>query len=141
MTDHPIEQAATNAQILQSLQDKFGNAVAQDTREGFTGVIVDSNKLVDVATYLRDEQGYDYLSSATAVDYHTWGDHMEMVYHLYNIRAGVEGPTEAFVLKAQTDRENATLPSLISVWPGADFQEREAWDLHGIYFEGHPNLK
>src|SRR5690606_34025726 len=45
------------------------------------------------------------------------------------------------VLKARTDRENAEIPSLINVWPGADFQEREAYDLYGIQFPGHPNMR
>ena len=90
-----------------------------------------------VATTIRDELGYDYLSSATAVDYLGKGDHLEMVYHAYQIEQGGPG----LVFKARTPRDNATLPSLIGVWPGADFQEREAWDLMGIRFAGHPNLK
>ena len=61
---------------------------------------------------------------------------MEMVYHAYRTDGG-----EALVFKAQTDRENAVLPSLYPVWKGADFQEREAYDLFGIKFDGHPNLK
>jgi NADH-quinone oxidoreductase subunit D/NADH-quinone oxidoreductase subunit C/D len=64
------------------------------------------------------------------------GDHLEMVYHTYNLQGG-----PALVLKAQTPRSETTLPSLVGVWPGANFQEREAWDLMGIRFAGHPNLK
>ena len=86
---------------------------------------------------MRDDLGYNYLSSAAGVDYLGKGDHLEMVYHAYQMHAG--GP--ALVLKAQTPRDVATLPSLVPVWPGADFQEREAWDLMGIRFAGHPNLK
>jgi NADH-quinone oxidoreductase subunit D/NADH-quinone oxidoreductase subunit C/D len=70
------------------------------------------------------------------VDYLGIGDHLEMVYHAYNTHGG-----PALVFKAQTPRDNAEIPSLIDVWPGADFQEREAWDLMGIRFAGHPNLK
>jgi NADH-quinone oxidoreductase subunit D/NADH-quinone oxidoreductase subunit C/D len=61
---------------------------------------------------------------------------MEMVYHAYRISGG-----PALVFKAQTPRDNPEIPSLIDVWPGADFQEREAFDLYGIRFPGHPNLK
>lgn len=145
MTDQIVETGKTvgksNDEIVQALQNQYGDAIQLDSREGFSGVIVDADKLADVALTLRDEMGLDYLSSATAVDYLGWGDHLEMVYHLYNIRDGIEGSTQAFLMKAQTSREDASLPSLIDVWPGADFQEREAWDLHGIHFEGHPNLK
>jgi NADH-quinone oxidoreductase subunit D/NADH-quinone oxidoreductase subunit C/D len=61
---------------------------------------------------------------------------MEVVYHAYRTSGG-----PALVLKAQTPRENAEVPSLIDVWPGADFQEREIYDLYGINFPGHPNMK
>ena len=76
------------------------------------------------------------LSSATAVDYLGAGDHMEMVYHAYRTNGG-----GALVFKAQTERDNPEIPSLVSLWRGADFQEREAWDLYGIKFPGHPNLR
>lgn len=118
------------------LKNKYPDAIKSDDREGYQGVIVDKNKLVEVAQAIRDELGFDYLSSATAVDYLGEGDHMEMVYHAYRTTGG-----SALVFKAQTDRDKAEIPSLISVWRGADFQEREAWDLYGIRFEGHPNLQ
>jgi NADH-quinone oxidoreductase subunit D/NADH-quinone oxidoreductase subunit C/D len=59
------------------------------------------------------------------------------VYHVYSTRHS--GPP--LVFKARTPRDNAVVPTLENVWPGADFQEREAWDLMGIKFEGHHNLK
>ena len=136
MTDNAVvEQTDTNAAIA-VLKEKFPDAVQDDIREGYEGIIVDKNKLVEVATAIRDELGFDYLSSATGVDYLGIGDHLEMVYHAYSTNGG-----PALVFKAQTPRDNAEIPSLIDVWPGADFQEREAWDLMGIRFSGHPNLK
>ncbi len=89
------------------LEARFEQAIQRDTREGYSGLIVDSAQLLDVALFARDQLGYDYLSSATAVDYLGKGDHLEMVYHLYRTSGG-----PALVLKAQTDRENAVLPSL-----------------------------
>jgi NADH:ubiquinone oxidoreductase subunit D len=79
--------------------------------------------------------GYDFLSSVTGVDYLP-DNQMEVVYHAYQSTGG-----PALVFKAQVPRENPAVPSLVPVYPGADFQEREAWDLYGIRFEGHPNLK
>ena len=64
------------------------------------------------------------------------GDHLEMVYNVYRTTGG-----PGLTLHAQTPRDSASLPSLFGVWPGADFQEREAWDLMGIRFEGHPSLQ
>lgn len=121
------------------LKEKFPGVITDDARDGYTGILVDRNKLVDVATSMRDELGFDYLSSATAVDYHEIGEpgsDMEMVYHAYRTAGG-----PALVFKAQTPRDNAVVPSLVEVWPGVDFQEREAYDLMGITFPGHPGLK
>lgn len=117
-------------------EQEFPGDVTADSRKGYSGYMVKPEKLVEVATTLRDKYGYDYLSCATGVDYLEQGQ-CEMVYHLYNTKAG----GTALVLKAQTPRDNAELPSLVSVYPGADFQEREAWDLYGIKFTGHPNLQ
>lgn len=133
--DAAVNESGIDAAISQ-LKEKFPGVVSDDTRDNYEGVIVDVDKLTEVATYVRDQLGFDYLSSATAVDYLGEGDHMEMVYHAYRTSGG-----KALNFKAQTDRENPVIPSLIDVWPGADFQEREAYDLYGIQFAGHPNLK
>ena len=99
------------------------------------GLVVAPDKLVDLATYLRDREGYDYLSMVTSVD---WPGYFEVVYYLY----GVSRPKDALVLKVRLpDKTDPVVPSLISVWPGADFQEREVYDLMGIRFAGHPNLR
>src|SRR5690606_5418048 len=115
---------------------QFPDAVQDDSRKGYAGIVVDKSRLFEVATSIRDDLGFDLLSSATAVDYHGIEDSMEMVYHAYRTSGG-----PALVFKAQTDRNDPVIPSLIDVWPGVDFQEREAWDLYGIRFPGHPNLK
>ncbi len=140
MTEH-VQVAETVTPLddaISRLEAQFAGAVRRDDREGYSGVIVDPGKLVEVATFVRDTLGFSYLSSATAVDYlgKSESDHLEMVYHTYNVQGG-----PALVLKAQTPRSEATLPSLVGVWPGANFQEREAWDLMGIHFAGHPHLK
>ena len=140
MTDRAIEPVAAEDLDLQGaidwLKDKYSAAVQDDTRQGYGGVIVDRAKLPEIAQAIRDDLGFDYLSSATGVDYLGISDHIEMVYHAYRTAGG-----PPLVFKAQTPRESAEVPSLVSVWPGADFQEREAYDLYGIHFPGHPNLK
>ena len=107
-----------------------------------SGIVVNKDKLVDFALYLRNEEGFDYLSSLQAVDYlgypdRTAADRFEVVYHLFNTKKGGEG----VVLKVRLPEDNPELPSVILVWPGADLQEREAWDLFGIKFKGHPRLR
>src|SRR5574341_205568 len=135
MADMP-QTTQTPADVAEVLQDKFPGAITPDTREGYTGFVVESDKLVEVATSLRDDLGYDLMSSLNYVDYLEEG-FFEVVYNAYNTNAG--GPGINF--KARTPRDVATLPSLTGVWKSADFQEREAWDLMGIRFDGHYNLK
>ena len=116
-------------------QDRFPEFISDDERKGYDGYIVNTGNLIEFTSVLRDEYGYDFLSSVTGVDYLP-ENLMEVVYHVYKSTGG-----PALVFKVQVPRENPTVPSLVSVYPGADFQEREAWDLLGIHFESHPNLK
>lgn len=128
------EQEKTE-RVLDPLEQQLPQTVARDEREGFEGYLVETDGLVEFARQARDELGYDYLSSVTAVDYND-EDKMEVVYHAYQTSGG-----PPLVFKAQAPRQDPVLPSLVSVYPGADFQEREAWDLFGIRFAGHPNLR
>src|SRR5690606_22326937 len=118
------------------LKERFPDAVTDDTRDGYSGLMVAPEKLVEVATALRDDIGFNYLSSVTGVDQIN-DNKMEVVYHTYSIDQG----GSALVLHVQVDRDNPVVPSLTPIWPGADFQEREAWDLLGIHFDGHHDLR
>ncbi len=123
-------------ETLSLLQQRFPKGVAADEREGYEGAIVSADHLLEVGRALRDDLGFNFLSSVTGVDLID-ENKMEVVYHTYSINNG-GGP---FVFKVQTDRENPVVPSLVSLWPAADFQEREAYDMFGIQFEGHPDLR
>ncbi len=118
------------------LNEAFPDAVSVEARKGYTGYTVKAENLVEVATALRDRYNFKFLSSATPVHYLEQGQ-MEMVYHFYNLEAG----GGAIVLHAQTSHDSSVLPSLTPFFPGVGFQEREAWDLYGIKFTGHPDLK
>ncbi|MBW8012163.1 MAG: NADH-quinone oxidoreductase subunit D [Chloroflexi bacterium] len=126
------------APVVQSvLETRFPGVVTPDERKGYEGYIVTKEKLVELATALRDEMGYDFLSSVTAVDYLSEEEtNLEVVYHLYKSTGG-----GSLVLSVQLPRDNPVVDSLVSVYPGADFQEREAYDLMGIRFDKHPDLR
>ena len=118
------------------LSARFPGVLSPDTRPGYSGWILDNSNLLVFATALRDELGYDYLSSVTAVDYLPEGK-MEVVYHVYKTTGGA-----GVVFKIQVPRADPIeVSSLVSIYPGAEFQEREAWDLFGIKFTGHPDLR
>ncbi len=130
--EEAVDPAVTTAAAL---KEKFPDLV-DDPRPNFSGIMVPADQLLAVARTLRDDCGFDYLSSVTGVDLLADGK-MEVVYHTYSMEQG----GGAVVLKTQVDRENPVVPSLVPLWPGADFQEREAYDLLGIQFEGHPDLR
>ena len=126
----PVE-AATAA-----LKERFQEDLADDPRDRFTGLMVPADKLLEVARTLRDELGFNYLSSVTGIDL-IEEDKMEVVYHTCSTEKG----GGSVVLKVQVDRADPVVPTLVPLWPGADFQEREIWDLFGIRFDGHPDLR
>ena len=101
-----------------------------------TAVWVDPTRIQEVAWFLRDdpELDFQFLNSISAVDYI---EYFELVYHLTSF----ERQHTAVVKSRVYGRETLSVPSVYDVWRGADFQEREVWDLMGINFEGHPNMK
>jgi len=118
------------------LASRFPGVATADARPGYSGFIVEKDNLVEVATAIRDEFGYDLLTAVTAVDYLP-DNKMEVVYHAYKTTGG-----PGLVFRVQVPRvDPIEVPSLINVWPGVDLQEREAWDLFGVKFTGHPDLR
>lgn len=109
---------------------------------------VQPRALLSVCRYLLEQEGFDYLSNVTGVDWLAQGE-FEVVYHLYAMRRGARiargqdpgGPLGPVVLKVRVPRDQPVVPSVTSLWPSALWQEREVYDLMGIRFEGHPDLR
>ena len=119
------------------LAEKVGAGVPNSVDRVEDGVLwVKALRIADVAAFMKSDAGLDFnfLNSISAVDYI---NHFEVVYHLTSLNK-----RHTAIVKARLDgREALTLPSVYHLWRGADFQEREIWDLMGISFSGHPNLK
>ncbi len=96
---------------------------------------VPSEDLVNFCSLLKEspELLFDYLACITGVD---WNDRFEVVYHIQSLLYNFK-----IVLKVNVDRRNPSIPSVTGIWAGADFQEREVYDMFGIIIEGHPNLR
>ncbi len=106
------------------------------TASGKDSLLVQGDSLLDLVSFLKTEPAFDfdYLCAITAVDYY---DYFELVYQLVSIKHN-----HSLGLKVRCyDRENSSVPSLVNLYQGADFQEREIYDLMGINFAGHPNMK
>lgn len=123
----------TIEEIKQDIEAKFQGT--QITIEG-TSLVIPKERWFQIAKVLKEDSQYsfDYLSSVTGVDYK---EYLEVVYHLYSIEKK-EGP---LTVKVRTDTEKSLVPSVTPIWRSAEFQEREAYDLVGINFEGHPDLR
>ena len=106
------------------------------TIEG-ASLIVAPKDLTSVCRSLKDTERFhlDYLSNLTAVDYPP--ERIEVVYHLYSM-AHKHGPV---TLRVKLDRAKAAVDSVTPIWRGAEFQEREVYDLFGVNFTGHPDLR
>ena len=121
------------AELAQAISGRLPEAVAE--AQG-SAVQVKPAAVLDVARLLREGPGleFDYLASVTGVDYI---DFFEVVYHLVSTKHN-----HSCIIKTRVlGRDEPVMPSVVSVWQGADLQEREVYDLVGIRFEGHPNLK
>jgi len=120
-------------EVAGKLEEKFPGSIVES---GADSLLVKSESLLEIAAFLKTAPGleFDYLDLITSVDYL---DYFEVIYQLTSIKHN-----HSLVVKTRCyGRENPTLPSVVSLWRGADFQEREIYDLMGISFEGHPNLK
>ncbi len=133
----------TFEEIKSKLVAAFGPAVVlrEETSGLQPALFISCEHLVDICHFLRDTEGlyFDFLSNLSAVDYI---DHFTVVYHLNSLPY-----RHTLVLKVELLAANRSLdelpeiPSVTSVWRTADWHEREAFDLMGIYFDGHPDLR
>lgn len=105
---------------------------------GETTITVDPAHIVDVCRFFRDTEGLEYifLSDITAIDYFPQEPRFALSYHLYSMLY-----TRRLRIKVFLPGDDPRLPSVTSVWPSADWEEREAFDMMGIIFDGHPSLR
>jgi NADH-quinone oxidoreductase subunit C len=118
--------------MVQELEGLLEGKVRSSSDQFFTVLYIDPAALTILMGKLRNEYGFNHLANLTSVDY---GEKFEIVYHLYSIP-----DNNKVLVKTRVPRASAELDSLISLWPTADWQEREVYDLMGIKFKGHPNL-
>ncbi len=124
--------------------DQFGSAVLEThAKHGDETAIVSRGEIVPICTFLRDDPAVrmDMLTDLTVVDYLTWpkrrtGERYEVVYHLYSTST-----RQRIRLKAPVPEDDPSIDTVTRVWKGADWFEREAWDMFGIRFVGHHDLR
>lgn len=138
--------------MLERVKEKVQNAfpdcrlevVSNDSPSGQHSLLLGTDQIVDVARFLRDDPDLrlDYCSNVTGVDWlgkEQNAGYLEAVYHLYSMEKK-HGPV-VIRLRTKDRNENVHLPSLTPVWRSCEFQEREIFDLYGVIFDGHPDLR
>lgn len=128
------DQNAALARDLAPIAQITGTEVAPQTMRGeYLGIEVERTHLVAVCRFLRDQLNFDLLSDIAGVD---MLDHLETVYHLRSLTRN-----QIIQIKVRLDHEKPEVDSVVSVWPTANWLERETYDLFGIRFAGHPDLR
>ncbi|MBI2852905.1 MAG: NADH-quinone oxidoreductase subunit C [Chloroflexi bacterium] len=128
-----MTRAISGEELAAGLEQRIPGSIIGTSKES---ILVNNQSLLSLAAHLKTEPGleFDFLSSITAVDYY---DYFEVIYQLTSLEHN-----HSIVLKVRChDRENPAIPSLVGLWRGAELQEQEIFDLMGIRFEGHPNMK
>jgi NADH-quinone oxidoreductase subunit C len=122
------------------LREKFGAEVirTEEFRDN-RRVIVPADRLKDVLTSLKERFGFDYLCDVAGIDYLGYPDATDrygVVYALVNVRTG-----DRLFVKTYVNDPDPELPSVVDLWRGADWMEREVYDMYGVTFTGHPDLR
>lgn len=99
-------------------------------------IAVEPSNIVKVATFLRDDLGFDHAESVAGTDYPK-DNQIEVIYHLGSY-SKLELAGNVLSLTTRANRDDARLPSLISVYKSVEYHERETFEMLGVYFEGHP---
>ncbi len=134
----------SSSPILTRLQERYASQLMEvhTVRDEPTAVATRAS-LLDLMRFCRDdaELAFEVLMDLTAVDYLKYpgredGPRFDVVYHLYSLRLN-----HRLRVKVRVDEDEAVVPTVVPLWPIANWLEREVWDMFGIRFEGHPDLR
>lgn len=133
MNDRPV--AHIEVEVLAQLKRQFGAKLldARVVRPLVVEVAIDRVDLIPICQFLKEAAHFEHLGCISAVD---WKDHYESVYHLENYYNGC-----VVQVNARIPHDDPKIASVCPLWNAANFHEREAWDLMGIVYEGHPDLR
>jgi NADH-quinone oxidoreductase subunit C len=128
----------TALDLAKQLKAKFGELLSEpaEFRGEVSLVVSDAERIAEVCASAKKELGFDYLVDITSLDNYGEDPRWTVVYHLYGL-----GHAQYLRLKTGVSEEKSELPTATGVWRTADWHEREIYDMMGIRFRGHPNLR
>jgi len=126
------------SELAKQLKGKFGELLSEpvEFRGEFSQTVADAERIAEVCSFAKKDLGFDYLVDITSIDNYGNDPRFTIVYHLYGYGHG-----SYLRLKTDVGEERAELPSVIDVWRTADWHEREIYDMMGVRFRGHPDLR
>ncbi|MEX0602660.1 MAG: NADH-quinone oxidoreductase subunit C [Bacteroidota bacterium] len=128
-----------NQRVLEKLRASFGEAVLEANEfRGELTVVVHRDRIVEMCRFLRDEPdlAFDLLSDLCGIDMNTPVRRFGVIYNMYSISR-----KHRIRLKVFVEEDDAKVPTVTGVWPTANWHERETYDMFGIVFDGHPDLR
>ena len=127
----------TGPELLSSLSKLFGSKIQERSEfRGETTFVIDPHDLREVAQRCRDEFSFDYLLDISSVDNFGSEPRFEVVYELYSLTLSIH-----LRLKLRVSEDAPTVDTVSDIWPTANWHEREIWDMMGLRFNGHPDLR
>jgi NADH-quinone oxidoreductase subunit C len=128
----------TARELAECLRRRFGDLISEpaEFRGEITVTLADAERVAEVCEFARAELGFDFLLDLTSVDHYGEEPRWELVYELYGL-----GHHQHLRLKTRVSEEKSELPTVTGVWRTADWHEREVYDMMGIRFRGHPDLR
>ena len=127
----------TGPQLLSSLSELFGAKILERTEfRGETTFLIGAGDLHELAKFCKEELSFDYLLDITSVDNFGEEPRFEVVYELYSMTMAVH-----LRLKLRVSEDDPMVDTVSDIWPTANWHEREVWDMMGLRFKGHPDLR
>lgn len=128
----------TARELAERLRRRFGDLISEpaEFRGEITVTLAEAERVAEVCEFARNELGFDFLLDLTSVDHYGEEPRWELVYELYGL-----GHHRHLRLKTRVSEEKSELPTVTGVWRTADWHEREVYDMMGIRFRGHPDLR
>src|SRR5262249_27307230 len=141
MSTAATTSADSHAATLENLFRVFGDGVYSTSRfRDSLRLFVSASRLVELLAALKETCGFNLLSELGATDYLGYPDRTRARFEVHYIIKNLD-TAECLVVKCGVDDPDPKLPSAVPIWPGADWMEREVFDMFGIRFDGHPDLR
>ncbi|WP_069130977.1 NADH-quinone oxidoreductase subunit C [Rhodohalobacter halophilus] len=132
-----LELSESLQKTVDALTESFSKKILDVYQSsGRTFVLVDLNSIIEISTFLKENQHFTYLADVFGIDRYTSDDRFEVVYNLISLKNG-----DRLFVKVRCEEENPEVDSVTSVWQSAGWNEREVYDMFGIKFNNHPDLR